>query len=228
MTQDISVVIPAYLADDYGNAPRYLRRALQSVFDQEQKLREIIVVFGPARNGFEALMHEYRTSVTFVHEPALGDAPARNVAMRMSSGSLIASLDSDDYWRADKLRLQLLAFEKDPDLDAVFTYAQEFHEPESPTETPQMGDRLEAPIPASMLIKRDAFLRVGYYDEKYRIGAAVKWYIRAQELGLRMLILPDVLLFRRLHSHNQGRRMQAIKNEYLHVLKESLDRRRGR
>jgi len=57
MTQDISVVIPAYLADDYGNAPRYLRRALQSVFDQEQRLREIIVVFGPAHARVSPVRH---------------------------------------------------------------------------------------------------------------------------------------------------------------------------
>ena len=226
--EGISVVIAAYVSDDYTNCARFLRQALGSVLGQDPAPLEIFVVYGPSPAGLEALIGEYRSAVRFVHEPRPGDAPARNLGIRMSSGSMIASVDSDDYWAKNKLQRQMRAFADDPWLEAVFTHAHEFFEPASADEPLRMSDVLPAHIPASMLIKRESFLRVGYYDESYRIGGAVDWYVRAQESGLRAITLPDVLLFGRLHSHNAGRRMEASKPEYLHVLKGSLDRKRAK
>lgn len=225
--QRISVVIPAYVAPGYLDCERFLRQALESVLSQDPKPFEIIVAYGPAEEGLESLKREYRGLVKFIHEPKPGDTAARNLGLRVSSGELIAGLDSDDYWARDKLRLQLAAVELNPTLEAVFTHAQEFYEPTAAGEPGRLGDVLPAHIPASMLIKRQAFLRIGYYDERYTVGGAVDWYVRAQEKGLRLVTLPDVLLFRRLHGHNQGRRLLARQSEYLHVLKASLDRRRA-
>jgi hypothetical protein len=39
-------------------------------------------------------------------------------------------------------------------------------------------------------------------------------------------MLPDVVLARRLHLSNNGLRERDSRNQYLHVLKRSLDRRR--
>ena len=38
---------------------------------------------------------------------------------------------------------------------------------------------------------------------------------------------PVVVLERRLHAENNGIRQRQLKPQYLHVLKASLDRRRG-
>jgi len=225
--QRISVVIPAFVAPDYLDCERFLRQALESALSQEPKPFEVIVAYGPAADGLERLEQDYRGIVKFLHEPKPGDPAARNLGVRISSGELVAGLDSDDYWAPNKLRLQVAAFEQDPTLEAVFTYAQEFYEPTGAGQLGRRGDVLPAHIPASMLIKRDAFLRIGYLDERYTVGGAVDWFVRAQEKGLRLITLPDVLLFRRMHSHNQGRRLIARQSEYLHVLKAALDRRRA-
>ena len=42
-----------------------------------------------------------------------------------------------------------------------------------------------------------------------------------------MELLPDVLVFRRLHAANRSRRLaESSRREYLRILKASLDRRR--
>jgi hypothetical protein len=78
-----------------------------------------------------------------------------------------------------------------------------------------------------MVIKREAFFRVGLFDTQWRIADFIDWYLRAVDLGLRSLMLPDVLVKRRLHSSNLGIRERHSRTEYVRVLRASLQRRRN-
>ena len=80
--------------------------------------------------------------------------------------------------------------------------------------------------PNLMLIKRTSFERVGLFSTSLRVGVTVDWYARALEAGLKMALVPEVVLFRRLHADNNGLREADSRSQYLHVLKASLDRRR--
>jgi GT2 family glycosyltransferase len=76
-----------------------------------------------------------------------------------------------------------------------------------------------------MLVKREAFARVGRFNEA--IGEAVDWILRAQEAGLKSITLRDVVLRRRLHSANSVRLHRDVLSEYAKYLKASLERRRA-
>jgi hypothetical protein len=54
------------------------------------------------------------------------------------------------------------------------------------------------------------------------------WFLRARAAGVEIKVLDEVLVFRRLHDANRSR-MNAGKSvdEYLHLLKRHLDRRRS-
>ena len=96
-----------------------------------------------------------------------------------------------------------------PDLDAVFGHITEFASPD--VETEGIRVRTEpAPSysPCTILIEREALRRVGPYRTKWQIGQDMDWHMRAQESGLNMTILPDVVLLRRIHDSNkqQGHR----------------------
>ena len=78
-----------------------------------------------------------------------------------------------------------------------------------------------------MLVRRESFLRVGPFSTALRVGVGVDWYARAVELPLKMSMLPQVVLERRLHTQNNGLRERDSRAQYLHVLKASLDRRRA-
>jgi GT2 family glycosyltransferase len=78
-----------------------------------------------------------------------------------------------------------------------------------------------------MLIRRESFDRVGPFSESLRVGVTVDWCARAVDAGLKSLMLPDVVLERRLHLTNNGIRERASKSQYAHVLKAALDRRRA-
>ena len=54
-----------------------------------------------------------------------------------------------------------------------------------------------------------------------------EWFVRVNEQGMVTELLPDVLAYRRLHHTNRSRlRAEASRDEYLQLLKSTLDQRR--
>ncbi len=78
----------------------------------------------------------------------------------------------------------------------------------------------------TMLIRREAFFRVGMFETGWQVGEFVDWYLRAVETGLRAVMLADVVMKRRLHASNQGVQKRDFQADYVRILKASLDRRR--
>ena len=222
----VSVMIGVY------NAEPYLAEAIDSVFAQTYRPLELIVVDDGSDDGSADVARGYGDTLTYVFQENTGNGAARNHAARLAAGELLAFLDADDRFVADKLELQYAALDADPALDMVFGHVREFVSPEL-TEEQRAGVRPPAPEPAPwtapnlMLIRRNSFLQVGPFSESLRVGVTVDWYARAAEAGLRSLILPNVVLERRLHTQNNGLRERDSRSQYIHVLKAALDRRRG-
>jgi hypothetical protein len=67
----------------------------------------------------------------------------------------------------------------------------------------------------------------GESDASLAHGDSTEWFLRAAEHGAVGELMPDVLLYRRLHHTNRIRRLAgASRNEFLQIIKKSLDRRR--
>jgi hypothetical protein len=65
------------------------------------------------------------------------------------------------------------------------------------------------------------------FSDEYGIGDFVEWYLRASEYDLKVLVHPEVVAKRRLHTtHKTDRSDENIKG-YIRMLKASLDRRRA-
>ncbi len=105
----VSVIIPTY------NRAWALKKAIDSVLEQNYKNFELIVVDDGSTDDTEALVTEYAKSVKFVQQPNLGVSAARNKGISISSGALISFLDSDDYWEPEKLSAQVEFFNANPD-----------------------------------------------------------------------------------------------------------------
>lgn len=78
-----------------------------------------------------------------------------------------------------------------------------------------------------MLIRRDAFARVGPFSETLRVGVTVDWSARAVDLGLRSATLEATVLERRLHAGNNGLRAHDARTDYVSVVRATLARRRA-
>jgi glycosyltransferase involved in cell wall biosynthesis len=221
---DISVIIPAY------NAERYLAQAIESVLAQRPAPAEVIVVDDGSSDGSAAVARGFGAPVRCLTQPNAGGGAARNRGVREARGAWLAFLDSDDLWSADKLALQTAALERDPALEAVFGHVEHFHSPELADEA-KAATRLPPVMPGyhvgAMLIRAAAIARVGPFEEKLRRADFIGWYLRASELELRSLMLPQVLMRRRVHDANYGLVARNAAGDYVKALKASLDRRRA-
>ena len=220
----ISVIIPAY------NCERFVEEAIHSVIHQSLKPFEIIVVDDGSTDSTKEKIAVFKDAVRYIYQSNSGSSVARNRGIREAKGNYFSFLDADDIWVHEKLEKQATAFITKHDLDAAFGYAKNFH---SPVVCDMHRDKIKgvsepmpAYVPGSMLIKRESFFRVGYYEPKWIIGEVIDWYMKAKELNLMMAIIPDVVLMRRLHADNKGIREQKFQTQYIRIIKAALDRRR--
>lgn len=221
----ISVMIGVYNAHDY------VGEAIESVLAQDYGPLELIVVDDGSGDGSGDVVRRY-PEVRYVFQENQGNGGARNRAVEEASGDLFAFLDADDRFVPGKLRLQKAALDAEPGLDAVFGHVHEFFSPELDDKT-RAALRPPAPAPMPwtspnlMLIRRESFARVGPFSTAVRVGVTVDWFARATEAGLRYVVLPEVVLERRLHTQNNGLRERDARPQYLQVIRAAMERRRA-
>ncbi len=88
---------------------------------------------------------------------------------------------------------------------------------------------LRAVSKISLLIRRESFLRVGYFTEQATQHDFLEWYARAMDAPLRGLVLPEVWVERRVHEDNVGRKFpEQQQQRYLSTLQSILKRRQAR
>lgn len=82
-------------------------------------------------------------------------------------------------------------------------------------------------LPGALLVRRPVFGRVGAYSTRYETATEMDWFMRATEHGVKTLMLPAVVLRRRVHGANHGIVRRDARQDYVRVLKAALDRRRA-
>lgn len=205
----ISVIIPAF------NAAQYIGEALQSVLTQTTPADEIIVVNDGSTDD-TAREAENFPGIRIIHQKNMGCAVARNEGIAASSGQWLAFLDADDVWLPEKLSLQKDYLKNNPSCPAVFGMVDCFISPEIDEKQQAKLFCPEGPLSGicagTMLIRRDAFSKVGAFDPKMRLSQFIEWFNRFTESGMKHHVLPDVVLRRRVHLTNTT----ALKREEVH------------
>jgi glycosyltransferase involved in cell wall biosynthesis len=221
----VSVVIPAH------NSGPYIAPALDSILAQRHRPIEVLVVDDGSSDGTADIVRGYGGEVHLIQQRQSGHPAARNTGIRAARGEFLAFLDHDDLWSAEKLALQLASFESNPALDLVFGHIQNFFTPEMPAaERAGIAVPLN-PLPGllqgAMLARRASFDRVGLFSEKRGLGDFLDWYGRAMLAEMKIEMLPETVVHRRIHANNYQRSHRQQRYEYLQAVKDLLDRRRG-
>ncbi len=105
----VSVIIPTF------NRDWAVGRAVDSVLAQDYRLFELIVVDDGSYDQTPAILTSYKDRLTVVRQENRGVSAARNVGAARAQGDLIAFLDSDDYWKPQKLSVQVDFFLSRPE-----------------------------------------------------------------------------------------------------------------
>jgi len=220
----VSVIIPVY------NCERYLGEAIESVLAQTCGPLEIIVVDDGSTDHTADVARSFAPAVRYFLQAHAGAPAARNRGAELARGCYIAYLDADDLWVGEKLERQIDSFDEDPELDMVCGCVEQFVSPDVDEEWAARihcpDEAMRGPGPLTMLIREEALRRVGLFETRWKIGESISWYARAMELGLKTLMLPDAIVRRRLHRDNMSVHWRDTRSDYLHIVKEALDRRR--
>jgi len=222
----VSCIVPVY------NGEEYLAETLESILGQTHRPLEVIVVDDGSTDGSADIVRGYGDPIRYVFKENGGPASAYNTALGLASGEFLSFLGADDLWHPEKTTLQLGRFAARAELDYCVAHLQNFWIPDLKKEAEEFRDhRLARPMPgytsATLLARRALFDRVGAFDASLQHGHDFDWFLRAAEAGATLEVLPDVLLFRRIHHSNRSRRLaDNSRKTFLKILKASLDRRR--
>jgi glycosyltransferase involved in cell wall biosynthesis len=229
MTELVSVVI---LAHGYA---RLLPAAIGTALNQEIPELELLVVEPEPSDQVAQILDRYGDTPVR-HLASDGDTPGagRNAGVSAASGSLLAFLDADDLWPPRRLVAGRSALESDPDLDAAFGRMRTFQDRRgTPIAEPAEAAKVAGPPQTARMItaavfRRASLERVGPFDTETLLGSEMEWVARAEDAGLRFGRLDDVVLLRRSHPENTTRIHRREYGDYARVLKQVIDRRRGR
>jgi glycosyltransferase involved in cell wall biosynthesis len=112
---NVSVIIPTF------NRAHSIKESILSVQSQTLKPAEIIVVDDGSTDktwdilknlGF-SISETRNNTLRYIYKENGGVSSARNIGIELSSSEYIALLDSDDQWKASKLKTQISSLEKE-------------------------------------------------------------------------------------------------------------------
>ena len=106
----VSIIIPYY------KKKKYIELAINSVIQQTYKNFELIIIYDDENkedlNFLKRIIKKDKRIKLYINKKNLGAGRSRNKGIKLSKGSLIAFLDSDDLWTRNKLKRQIFFMKK--------------------------------------------------------------------------------------------------------------------
>lgn len=220
----ISVVIPTY------NRANYLKQALESVRKQTCPPHELIVVDDGSTDDTPELVRAFPDCV-MIRQSNEGLASAQNRGIAASTGDLIAFLDHDDLWPKNRLEIVANCFKLHPQIGYILGLEMMFLEPGCKPAPYANPDWLKTPQEASntavLVARRSLFKQVGLFNTEYALGADTEWLLRAKQMNIPMIRIPEILTHKRVHGANLSNQpAEQRKTVIARIARESVLRRR--
>jgi GT2 family glycosyltransferase len=215
----VSAIVPVY------NLHQYLPEVLASLLGQSRPPDEILIADDGSTDPetLAALARLDEKTVRVLKLPHRGLAATRNAAIREARGAWVLTLDADDLIERTFIELSLAAVRADPALSMVTSLVSCFDEsPTLPTGgwCPLGFDRdmlgvFNFASCATALLRRDALLAAGGYDET--LPAYEDWdlYCALAERGLSAAVLPEFLVHVRIRPDSMLRTLRRATHEQL-------------
>ena len=212
---DVSVVVPLY------NHERYIIDALESVFQQSVRPREVIVIDDGSRDrSFEIVKSEFGNQKNLVlwKKDNSGAHHTINSGIHRATSSNIAILNSDDIYEKERIQKCLEKFELHKDADIICTgisfidgsgrnirnkwyeQAYEFYL-ENGDYTISLINGNFLMTTSNIFVRRSAFERYGYFG-KYRYAHDLAFLLRVLRYGGKINYYDAPLLRYRIHDSN--------------------------
>ncbi|NVK36173.1 MAG: glycosyltransferase family 2 protein [Rhodobacteraceae bacterium] len=222
---DYSVVIPAY------NAARNIRETVESVLSQTVEAQEIIVVDDGSMDDTVDLVRHMSGPIRILQQENSGPGGATINGIRAVTSRFVATLDSDDLWSPDKMSRQLAALSKATVETAVFSKAKSFADPAFSDQLDGhagIGRIKDGWIRSTMCLPTSVALENGpMLDDELKFGDMIDWLARLKERGTDLVMMPDVLVHRRVHPTSLSFHRNIKRDRgYLEAARQAILRKR--
>ena len=210
---------------------------MSSALAQTYTPLEVIVVNDGSTDATAAIAAELGDTIRYVEQDNAGPAAARNAALGVARGELVALLDADDKWRPERVERCVEILERRPEIGMVTTDAN-LIEHGVATDKRSYGDRRRFPFPAredqqideiarrnflfvGVVFRRELVERCGNFDERTWGAEDYELWTRFLLSGSRAAFISEPLGWYRLSegSLSSGPRQWA---EHLYVLEKHL------
>lgn len=182
-----SIVVPAY------KSSKTIGKALESLFDQDYKDFEVIVVMDGEDKEVRAIVANY-PQVNIIAIPHAGACAARNAGAELSTGDYIVSFSADFIAEPGMLRRWIEAFEDNPDADMIYGGYRLWDVPGKPGVYSQPYDLYAMTchpyIDGGFPVKREWWEK-HKWDEDFKSLNDWEWILRMCLDGMKPVFIPD-------------------------------------
>lgn len=192
-----SVIIPTF------NRKPFLKKAIDSVLDQNYQNFELIVVDDGSNDNTDKLISSYKDKrLTCLRQNNTGVSSARNKGLKAAKGDFIAFLDSDDWWESNKLQRALDHISEFSDISIFHTEEVWFRKGKLLTQKQKhkkpSGEVYKNALPiccisiSTVLIKKEVFSDIGTFDESFEACEDYDFWLRATA-KYKVKLIPEYL-----------------------------------
>lgn len=211
------------------NGERFLAAAIESVLASDYRPLEIIVVDGQSEDRTADIARSF-PEVSYIRQTHSGVADAYNVGIAAANGDFIAFNSHDDLWLPHKLSRQMEYLLQHPETQYTVTKIKYFLEPGCALPATFRPELLHqepvARIMETLVVRKSLFAQIGTFNTSYATAEDVDWYARAKDQNIPMAIIPEVLVYKRVHDKNTASDADANNQRLLHLLRRSIQRQR--
>lgn len=222
----VSVVMPAF------NVESFIAEAIDSVMQQNLPHMELLIVDDGSSDDTVKIVNKnirrYGNRIRLFEQKNQGASAARNTAIRLAQGTLLAFLDSDDIWP-----------------DGIIPYHSEFmaeniHVPgikgtissfkhlngssrfEPTTASPPFVNSMMG----ALTVRKSVFDHVGMFDTTLSRGEDTDWYLRAEEMGIKFAQSERLSLYYRRRVGSLTDQSATSTSALMDVVRKKISRQR--
>ena len=223
------------------NSEPYIEETLAAVFAQTYTDYELVVVNDGSKDRTDEIVRRHIAAgrpIVYHAQPNAGLGRARNKALELSSGDLIAILDQDDVWEPRKLELQVPLFDR-PEVGLTASDALFIDSNGRPLGLYSAGNPLQrgsilrqlvlynfVPCAAAMMRRSAISAAGGFFRPDFRISEEYELFLRLAaraEFDFR----PEALVRIRVHAASAGWDFAREREENRKIYEECFAREPG-
>lgn len=202
----VSVIIPVF------NAARTIACAIDSVLAQSYRDFEIVAVDDGSSDASLAILRGYGDRVKVLTQHNRGPSAARNLGIANSSGSYLAFLDADDWWKPAMIATMAAALERDPQCVLAYCDLQLVDSAGAALPTSLIGSRAARPptvkdmldalwpiMPSAVVARRSAIEAAGGWPHALRAFEDVYLWLLLREEGSFVYVPEELAVWRFAH-----------------------------